>query len=361
MIIEEKFKNYFDNKIAQVFLYLTDTCNLRCKQCLYKTELTFQLEKKEIPYNQSLALIENLYSLGARKITFMGGEPTLYKQLPELISFAKKTGYTYIRIDTNGTFSPKLLESNSFKDLNEITFSLDGYSKEMNDKIRGDGVFEKCVNNIRLAVSKGYETHVTTCVHNEFTKKIDGNNEELELIKMIKFLKSLGVKKVNMHDLFKAGIPRDVWSGSIDTSVDEYMNAYKTVLDFKQETNDNSIRMPQCVTTKKEFDNNPEYYGYCSVKQYDRILAFPNGMLRVCSLMIGSPYCVGYYDENKIYWNETPTNEVLGHEMTANTKCTNQGKGSHFGKNFVPLCVSFKPKQDEPVWVDMLKWEDKRK
>lgn len=164
-----------------------------------------------------------------------------------------------------------------------------------------------------------------------------------------------------MHDLFKAGIPRDVWSGSIDTSVDEYMNAYKTVLDFKQETNDNSIRMPQCVTTKKEFDNNPEYYGYCSVKQYDRILAFPNGMLRVCSLMIGSPYCVGYYDENKIYWNETPTNEVLGHEMTANTKCTNQGKGSHFGKNFVPLCVSFKPKQDEPVWVDMLKWEDKRK
>ena len=360
MIIGEKFKNAFDGRITQVFLYLTDTCNLRCRQCLYKTELTFQLSQKEIPYQDALGLMESFYNLGARKITFMGGEPTLYKKLPELVHKARQLGYSYIRMDSNGTFNTSLLDNPYLQEIDEITFSLDGYNEEINDSIRGKGSFYKCVHNIKKAISRGYEVHVTTCVHRGFTQNAS-SDEHLGLIEMIKFLKSLGVAKINMHDLFKSGIPRDVWSDSIDTSIEEYLNAYQLVIEYKKENKDNTIRMPQCVTTQDEFNRNPEYYGYCSVKQYDRILAFPNGMLRVCSLMIGTPYCVGYYNSNRVYWNENPTNEILGHEMNNNTKCTNQGKGNHFSGEYVPLCVSFKPKQDEPVWIERLKWEQKRK
>ncbi len=40
-------------------------------------------------------------SLGAWNLTISGGEPTLYKQLPELIAYGKKQGY-FIRLNSNG-------------------------------------------------------------------------------------------------------------------------------------------------------------------------------------------------------------------------------------------------------------------
>ncbi|MFA4993969.1 MAG: radical SAM protein [Bdellovibrionales bacterium] len=358
MEIDEQFYQAFNNKIGQVFMYLTDTCNLRCVQCLYKPELTFQLQKKEMEYGDALNLMKNMRELGAIKMTFMGGEPTLYKKLPELIHEAKQMGYSHVRIDTNGMFNPSLLDNPYFRELDEITFSLDGYTEEMNDAIRGKGSFKNCTSNIKKAIEKGYNVHVTSCVHKGLTAQAE--NGQLALINMIEFMKGLGVKTLNMHDLFKGGIPRDVWSNNINTSVKEYMEAFAEVQKYKETEKGIDVRMPQCVTVKEEFERNKEYYGYCSAKQFDRILAFPNGMLRLCSLMIGTPYGIGFYDSKKIYWNNTPTNELLGHDMTKDTPCTNQNKGNHFGE-FVPLCVSFKPRQNEPVWLKKLQWEKKRK
>ena len=40
--MDEKFKDYFQNNLKQVFLYLIDDCNLRCVQCLYKLDICFQ-------------------------------------------------------------------------------------------------------------------------------------------------------------------------------------------------------------------------------------------------------------------------------------------------------------------------------
>ncbi len=357
MVMDPKFVEKFNGRVGQAFLYLTDSCNLSCVQCLYKSELTFQLAQKEIPYPQAVALMENLHELGARKMTFMGGEPTLYEKLPDLIAEAKRIGYTYVRIDTNGMFKPTMLDNPNFRKLDEITFSLDGYTEEMNDAVRGKNSYKNCVANIKRAIEKGYKVHVTSCVHKDLVQSDEGR---LGILRMVDFMKGLGVRTLNMHDLFKAGIPRDIWSGDVSTSLEDYMQAYTAVLDHKATEKDISIRMPQCFTVQEEFERNKEYYGYCSVKQYDRVLAFPNGMLRVCSLMIGSPYCVGFFDQNRMYWNDTPTNEILGHNMDTDTPCTNQHKGKHFGK-YVPLCVSFKPKQDEPVWTEKLKWEDRRK
>ena len=76
--IDKEFKDYFKNNLRQVFLYLIDECNLRCKQCLYKLEIGFQLERKEIPYDEALKLISDFHEMGAIKLTLMGGEPTLY-------------------------------------------------------------------------------------------------------------------------------------------------------------------------------------------------------------------------------------------------------------------------------------------
>ena len=133
--MDQKFKDFFQDNLKQVFLYLIDDCNLRCVQCLYKLDICFQVEKKEIAFEDAVKLITDFRELGAVKLTLMGGEPTLYgkkdgnKQLLELIKKAKELGYEYVRIDTNGQFDSELLKKPEFKMLDEVTFSIDRTNK----------------------------------------------------------------------------------------------------------------------------------------------------------------------------------------------------------------------------------------
>ena len=172
-------------------------------------------------------------------------------------------------------------------------------------------------------------------------------------------LKDYGIDKINFHNLFKTGVPRDYYSGNLDITIKDWLNVWGEI-EKKVENKEYSIpvRLPQSFTTKEEFNRNPKYYGYCSCKNSSRILVHPNGMLRVCSLMIGTPYGIGRYYDNKIVWDNTPTNELKAHKMNENTPCTNQYKNNKFG-DFVPTCVSFKPKQDEMIWKN-LEWENRR-
>jgi hypothetical protein len=75
--------------------------------------------------------------------------------------------------------------------------------------------------------------------------------------------------------------------------------------------------------------------------------------------MIGTPYGIAKFYNNKIVWDESTTNELGGHDINMLTPCTNQNKGG--GKpNLLPLCVSFKPGQDEFIWKK-IGWEKRRR
>lgn len=360
--IDPKFREHFRN-LQQVFLYITDECNLRCVHCLYKPDLTFHLREKEIDLNTSLALVSDFREMGASKLTIMGGEPTLYgtsqkyEPLLRVIEKARSVGYEYIRIDTNGMFDSALLPK--LTGLDEITFSLDGHMPEINDRVRGKGTFNKCVSNIQKAVELGYHVDITCCLHKGLAKR--GTDGRLCLDLMIEFAASLGVRRINFHDLFKTGIPRDTWTGDLALSLEEWISIYDEI-QTKISTGKYKIpvRIPQCFVTREEFEKESEYYGYCSIKMGERVLVHPNGIIRICSLLIGTPYGIARYYDNKIVWDESTTNELRDHDLNVPTPCTNQCKSKHFG-NFVPLCVSFKPRQNELIWKDKLNWESKRK
>ena len=131
--MDKKFTDYFQKNLRQIFFYLIDDCNLRCVQCLYKQEICFQVEKKEVDFNDAVKLLEDFREMGAIKLTLMGGEPTLYdikndnKNLLALIKKSKELGYEYVRIDTNGQFKSELLEKPEFKMLDESLMDEQNY------------------------------------------------------------------------------------------------------------------------------------------------------------------------------------------------------------------------------------------
>lgn len=360
--IDEQFRNHF-KCLKQVFLYVINECNLNCPQCIYKPNNYFNIGSKEIPYSEAVELIQDFYELGARKLTLLGGEPTLYGRyqnnpflLAELIAKAKEIGYEYVRIDTNGTFSSELLESETFKLIDEISFSMDGYDEESCDRIRGKGVSKKEIKNIEKAISLGYKVDITCCVYQELLEK--DANDQYYLEKLIYYAAKLGVKRVNFHALIKDGTPIDLWSSNLQVQPKDWIKAYNIISTKAHEGRyPISVRIPKCFIKKRDFYRDPLYYGFCPAKLGERVLVHPDGIIRICSGLLGTAYCVAYYNNRKIVWNSGKTNELIDHDLSACTWCTNRSKKSY--GDYVPLCFSFKPRQDEYVY-NLIKWEEKR-
>lgn len=361
--MDDAFTNHF-RSLHQVFMYITDQCNLRCKQCLYKPTIS-QYPNLEIGLIDALALLRSFRRLGASKVTFLGGEPTLYGRrqlgspLFDLIEGTKKIGYEYIRLDTNGLNTPNFMKHPTFSRLSELAFSLDGPTPKINDSLRGKGTFKKTLDSINLAVGLGYFVTITCCIHNGLLKR--GNDGILLIEKMINFAQDLGAQIINFHDLFKVGVPMDSWTGSFAPSVEEWLPVYKLLsekIDHKQFSI--PVRLPRCFVEKSEFIRNAKYYGYCPAKLGERIMVHPNGVIRICSNLICTAFGVAHYHQRKIVWDYSINNELSGHDGTQYTRCTNRSRNRTYS-NLVPLCFSFKPGQKEYVWQHELKWEQRRR
>mgnify|MGYP003386618473 CR=1 FL=1 len=358
---DPEFVSHFKN-LHQVFMYITDRCNLECEQCIYKPSISHFINE-EIELHTALDLLSTFRAIGASKVTFLGGEPTIYghrqggKPLLDLIAGTKSLGYEYVRLDTNGQKTRQFLAEESFQKLDEVAFSLDGYSAETNDPLRGKGTFIRAVDAIHEAIALGYRVTITCCVQKLFLERdADGM---LKLETMIRFAEEIGVHQINFHDLFKVGIPMDTWTGNFAPQPHEWLPVYNELSKKVQNRQFGiSVRLPQCFVTKSEFARNPEFYGYCPVKLGERVMVHPNGTIRICSNLICTGYGVARYRERRIEWDHSSGNELSGHDLKRDTPCTNRSRHRKYG-DLVPVCFSFKPGQEEHVWQSRLHWDER--
>lgn len=123
-----------------VNLFINSRCNFHCKHCY----ATFQdLPGAKLPAlaeAEAKAIIQLIAdeplpeSIIARKITFVGGEPTLCPFLPELVAYAKSLGLVTAVITNGLTVTPRYLEQ--FVDvLDWVGLSIDGLDLTMNRNI----------------------------------------------------------------------------------------------------------------------------------------------------------------------------------------------------------------------------------
>lgn len=358
MIFEQSFENYYNNHIRQVFVYLTSRCQLHCKQCLYKPLLG--IGGNDIPFDRLNSLLLKLHELGAFKISFLGGEPTLYedrtknKDFLDVIDVSKQIGFQYIRFDTNGQFNETFLADERLKNSDEITFSLDGFDAKTNDAVRGIGSFNKCLSNIKKAVDYGYKTQITTCVHNLVCPNIDEGIRNIE--HMIEFAASLGVRSLNFHPILKVGIARDEWIDNTNIKPDVWMRVYKTI---QQRNIDGrypiSVRLPMRFVEKKQYLDNRQVYEYCPLQKAERALVMPDGTIKVCAFTIGTPYHLAEYNSERVNvvhgkyseYDLVDDFKLADFRNTHDQYCIFQNFSD---KWLTPLCMSYKPHQKEIVW-----------
>ena len=189
---ERAMNSSLNSRMMRCELLLLDTCNFKCPYCrglkdyIYgdrqKKQLSLEEVKRNIDYWCENEPLEN--------IRFSGGEPTLHKDIVEIIAYSKHKGIKRVAISTNGSNDTRLYETLYCTGVDDFSISLDACCAEDGDKMAGGikGSWDIVINNIR-EISK--LTYVTVgVVLNEMN--IDST------IETIKLADSLGISDIRI-------------------------------------------------------------------------------------------------------------------------------------------------------------------
>jgi len=130
---------------------VTSHCNATCDTCFYWDELN---QKGDLSWEEIVRLSENTPPF--TDLWFSGGEPTLRRELPEIIDlFVSKNGVSHINLPTNGLKPDRIVEvathslsRHPFLELH-VNIALDG-TRDSHDAMRGvPGNFDKAVQSAR--------------------------------------------------------------------------------------------------------------------------------------------------------------------------------------------------------------------
>jgi MoaA/NifB/PqqE/SkfB family radical SAM enzyme len=146
----------FKQQAANVFFHVLTRCNLRCRHCYINPE---QHGRNRLPIDR----IERWLAVFAARspganLILLGGEPSLHPDLPRAVRCARRLGFASVTIDTNGYLFNHLLDKVTPGEVDIFSFSLDGATAATNDRIRGKGSYEVCLNGIRRARARGFRT-----------------------------------------------------------------------------------------------------------------------------------------------------------------------------------------------------------
>jgi MoaA/NifB/PqqE/SkfB family radical SAM enzyme len=109
-------------------------------------------------------LIDEIAKLGVLALSFTGGEPTLRRDLPELIYYTGVIHNFMNGIATNGYLLPKLFKEHKIEGLDYILLSLDYPTAKLHDKMRGIKVYDKVIESIQLANKNDIKVIISTVV-----------------------------------------------------------------------------------------------------------------------------------------------------------------------------------------------------
>lgn len=228
-------------------LNLGKGCNNRCVFCL-SGRIGNSMHHRLIPLKDAKREIEHYYDKGCRSLGFLGGEPTIYPDLIEIIRYAKEKGYERIALATNGRlcadmeFCEKLIDAG----VNRFTVSIHSHDSETEDMItRVPGNFKKkmqALKNLVRLQKKGLIPH-GVAINGVISRY---NYRTLDAF--IAFFKRIGIRDIRLNFIrleglaeedLKSGVSMKAFKPYIKRLVDMNERRFKVDLAFGE--------MPLCM------------------------------------------------------------------------------------------------------------------
>ena len=145
----------FNRRFTYLRLSVTDTCNFRCNYCLPDG---YCANDKDAPLSidEIVALVKAFALNGTRKIRLTGGEPTLRKDLADIISACKNVaGIETVALTSNGYRLTKQIDQYIDAGLDHLNLSADSLVPNTFKLITGHDKLREVLDSIDIALSRG--------------------------------------------------------------------------------------------------------------------------------------------------------------------------------------------------------------
>ncbi|NWG36689.1 radical SAM protein [Nitrososphaera sp.] len=198
---------------VSVTLQITRRCNL---ECIYCSE---DLQLREYDTDTVKRMVDNLS--GVSRIIVSGGEPTLRRDLVEILKYIKDKGFPTIAVATNATVITKSLAKELSSVLSYADVTIDG-TPEIHNKIRGQ--FDKVYTGIRNLVEAGVDVSLVNVLLSD---------NKSDLVDVCQMADNLGVRKLKILSPIRKGRGADILSHGL--SSEELSETYEMLKLVKRE------------------------------------------------------------------------------------------------------------------------------
>jgi MoaA/NifB/PqqE/SkfB family radical SAM enzyme len=145
---------------------ITSRCNARCVFCsIWQKEYQKDLDQ-EMTTDQIKRIIDDFSRLGVMVLSFTGGEPTLRKDLPELLRYSRSKGIMNA-MATNGFLLYDMIKKGQLDGVEWIMVSLDWPDAARHNKYRQLEVFDRAIKGIRAAQLERKQVLISTVITKE--------------------------------------------------------------------------------------------------------------------------------------------------------------------------------------------------
>ena len=153
--------------LGHVTMAINTGCNNSCIWCYDKMNQKQDINMSDQTFDRALSLIKQA---GCKHITFLGGEPTLHSHLPTFVRKAAANSIDSVIISNGSGYSEAFLDAiEDIKHTVVLNIAIQGATSFTHDKVTNNqGSFEKLLNGIDLAKSRGFEMGaiMTLCTAN---------------------------------------------------------------------------------------------------------------------------------------------------------------------------------------------------
>jgi len=157
----------FSRRHTYLRISLTERCSLRCVYCMPEDGVDLTPSSRLMSTEETLRVARLLVGAGVTKIRLTGGEPTVRRDLPEIIAALNELrplGLEQIAMTSNGIALPRMLPKLVLNGLDRLNLSLDTLDRQrFLELTRRDGL-KRVLDAIDLAIDLGLTPLKLNCV-----------------------------------------------------------------------------------------------------------------------------------------------------------------------------------------------------
>jgi len=224
-------KTVLKSKMKRLWVTVTSRCNIRCKTC------GLWHNKWDLPYKTAKEVMDNYPYL--ERLVWLGGEVFLYKHFEEMFDEAGKWNNLKQQVITNGVaLNKKWIEKIINTQNSELTFSIDGTTKEVYEEIRQGSNFEKLLENVRYTMKMKKQFGVKKDIR---MNAVIMKTNYRQIYDLLEFAKNEGFNQISFMALhFDTAPNENIFYGETkDTEALKYV--YKAIPVLKQKAKEYNI------------------------------------------------------------------------------------------------------------------------